>query len=204
MGNKVEARVVELLAETAKEKRSVFYSSSSVDISFQTLIHKITPDAIHLENRVKPAFISAAIKASDHYLQVHMIRFQAKTIATDGVDLIFPLTKNSVTEETRQAERFPFADEERVVCEILNPIDGETKIVKAVLDMSATGLSIRTTFASLLFAKGMVLPSIRVLINGESYSQSSGTIVYSRKIMDLQGRLRNQVGIKFHSTENKQ
>ena len=130
-------------------------------------------------------------------IQVQMIRFQADRIDTDGQLIVFPLKAMSVIEETRQSERFPFTAEERVVCELLNPFDGETRIFKNVMDMSATGLSMRTRFESKLFAPGTSIPEIKVLIDGKPYSAVSGTIVYNRKLMTHKGRIRLQVGIKF-------
>ena len=124
-------------------------------------------------------------------------RLIATTISGDGQDIIFPLKKDSVIEETRQSERFSFTAEEKVICEILNPYDGSTKLSKSVMDMSATGLSLRTTFESKLFRPGTQLEDIKVLIGGEPYTQTSGTVVYTRKLLDLKNHLRLQVGIQF-------
>jgi hypothetical protein len=130
-------------------------------------------------------------------IQVQMIRFQADRIDSDGQHIVFPLKAMSVIEETRQSERFPFTAEERVICELLNPFDGETRIFKNVMDMSATGLSMRTRFESRLFSPGTVIPEIKVLIDGKLYTSVSGTIVYNRKLLTHKGRLRLQVGVKF-------
>ena len=92
-----------------------------------------------------------------------------------------------------------FTADERVIVEILNPFDGETRISKSVMDMSATGLSLRTTFESQLFRPDTYLPTMRVLVDGELYKKGSGRVVYRRKLMDLNGQIRSQVGIKFES-----
>ena len=84
-----------------------------------------------------------------------------------------------------------------VIVEILNPYDGETRLSKAVMDMSATGMSLSTTFDSQLFKAETFLPSLRVMIDGELYTQTRGRVVYNRKLLDLSGQLRTQVGIKF-------
>ena len=67
-----------------------------------------------------------------------MVRFQSDRIASDGEHIVFPLKDDAVIEETRQSERFSFTADERVVSEILNPFDGETRLSKSVMDMSAT------------------------------------------------------------------
>jgi len=38
-----------------------------------------------------------------------------------------------------------------------------------------------------------------VLIGGEIYKQGPGRVVYRRKLMDLGGLMRNQVGVKFEN-----
>lgn len=189
----------ELLESCLKQKQSVFLSGNKLAITFQTYITAVTDDYVVLENRVKPRFIKQFSKSNQFTLQAHMIRYQTDQIRSDGENIIFPLKENSLIEETRQAERYSFTADERVITEILNPFDQETRLSKSVMDMSATGLSLRTTFDSKLFSPDTLLPNIKVLIDGELYIQSSGKVVYSRKLLDLKGSLRTQIGIKFES-----
>ena len=191
--------ITELLRETFTRKGPVFFSSEGTDVTFQTRIVKLDNSRIVLENTVRPEFIRDVIQAKKFALLVQMVRFQSEDIKSDGEHLIFPLRENSVVQETRQSERFPFTAEERVVCEILNPFDGETRIHRSVMDMSATGLSLRTTFDSLLYRPGTFFPELKVLIDGKPYTQTAGRVVYNRKLMNPKGQLRLQVGIKFES-----
>ena len=193
----LNSKIRSLLSETHKGKKSVFLSGNQLDISFQTFIKAIDDSQVILENSVKPQFIGEMCQSGKFFLQVRMIRFEAKELGSDGVNLIFPISDNLIVEETRQSERFPFTDEEKVFCEILNPFDGETLLRKSVMDMSATGLSLRTTFPSQLFSPGTELPNLKVLIDGELYTEGVGTVVYGRKVLDVKGKLRTQVGIKF-------
>jgi len=187
----------DLLESCWKSKQSVFLSGGKLAITFQTYITAVTDDHVVIENRVKPRFIRQFSKSEQFTLQAQMVRYQTDAIHSDGESIIFPLQENSVIEETRQAERFSFSADERVITEILNPFDNETRLSKPVMDMSATGLSLRTNFDSKLFSPDILLPNIKVLIDGELYIQSSGRVVYSRKLLDLKGSLRTQVGIKF-------
>lgn len=189
----------ELLESCLKQKQSVFLSGNKLAITFQTYITAVGDDYVVLENRVKPCFIKQFSKSGQFTLQAHMIRYQTDQIRSDGENIIFPLKENSLIEETRQAERYSFTADERVITEILNPFDQETRLSKSVMDMSATGLSLRTAFDSKLFTPDILLPNIKVLIDGELYIQSSGKVVYSRKLLDLKGSLRTQIGIKFES-----
>lgn len=195
----IDAKNRELLQSCAKQKQSVFISGSSLPITFQTFLTAVTETHVVIENRVKPRYIKKFSGSEQFSLQAQMVRFQSSSIESDGEHIIFPLGDNAVIEETRQAERFTFTADERVITEILNPFDGETRLSKPVMDMSATGLSLRTTFDSKLFSPGILLPNIKVLIDGELYIQSSGTVVYTRKLFDLKGSLRTQVGIKFET-----
>ena len=194
-----KSKAFEILSEVLAQKAPVLFSGDGLNITFQTHILAVAKDHVVLENRVKPRFINQVSKSKQFGLQARMVRFGSNSISSDGEHIIFPLKENSIIEETRQAERFSFTADERVISEILNPFDGETRLSKSVMDMSATGLSLRTTFESNLFKQGTFLPSIRVLIDGEPYVQGPGRVVYNRKLIDLTGQMRLQVGVKFEN-----
>ncbi len=194
-----KSKAFDILSEVLAQKAPVLFSGDGIDVTFQTHILAVAKDHVVLENRVKPRFINQVWKSKQFALQARMVRFGSNSISSDGEHIIFPLKENSIIEETRQAERFSFTADERVISEILNPFDGETRLSKSVMDMSATGLSLRTTFESRLFKQGTFLPSIRVLIDGEPYVQGPGRVVYNRKLIDLSGQMRLQVGIKFEN-----
>ena len=187
----------EILQECYQNKLPVLFSGADLAITFQTFLLKVSAHEVVLENRVKPRWINQIMHSKQWSLQARMTRFSSDTVYTDGANFVFVIKENSMIEETRQSERFSFTADECVICEILNPYDGETRLSKTVMDMSATGLSLRTTFDSMLFKPDTVLPEIRVRIDGELYSQTAGRIVYTRQILDLSGQLRRQVGIKF-------
>jgi len=179
------------------DKSAAYISSDALPISFQTKILKIEDDHLVLKNTVTPEYISRVMEGKNFFFQVSMVRYQASKMMTDGSNIIYPLSDSSLIKDERQAERFSFTAEEKVICEILNPHDLETRISKPVLDMSAYGLSFRTTFDSKLIVPGTSLKEIRVLIDGEPYKSTSGKIIYQRRLMNMQGQIRIQVGIKF-------
>lgn len=193
----INEKALEVLNNAMRTRTPVFFSGDGTDITFETRMKKIDSERVILENSVRPEFISRVAQSKRFMIQVQMIRFQADRIDSDGQHIVFPLKAMSVIEETRQSERFPFTAEERVICELLNPFDAETRIFKNVMDMSATGLSLRTRFESRLFSPGTTIPEIKVLIDGKLYSAVTGTIIYNRKLMTHRGRLRLQIGIKF-------
>ncbi len=193
----IDAKTHELLRECREAKQPVLFSGDGLAVTFQTHLLIVEPHRVVLANRVPPRFIRAVSGSKQFWLQARMIRFQSDGIATDGEHFIFPLGENALIEETRQAERFQFSEGEKVLAEILNPFDGETRVVKTVMDMSATGMSLSTSFESMLFKPNVLLPSIKVMIDGEPYTQARGRVVYNRKLLDLSGQLRTQVGIKF-------
>jgi hypothetical protein len=195
----IDAKSRDILVDAQRLKQSVFVTGEALPITFQTFILAVEEHHLLLDNRIRPRFINRFAASKSFSLLAGMVRFQADHVSSDGEHIVFPLKEDSVIEETRQAERFSFTADERVISEILNPFDGETRLSKSVMDMSATGLSLRTTFESKLFQADTYLPSIRVLIDGELYKQGPGRVVYRRKLMDLNGQMRTQVGIKFES-----
>ncbi len=186
-----------LLVDCLNKRIPVFVSSSGINIAFQTVIKRMEGNELFLENMVRPEYIRRFSAGDKFFLQCKMLRLQSTVVGPRGPLMSFLIQDNSVIEETRQSERFMFAPEERVVAELVNPYDKRTKVRRSVMDMSATGLSIRMNVASKLFEPGTKLPDIRVIIDGKPYTKASAEVVYSRRFMDLAGKLRVQVGIKF-------
>lgn len=192
-----------LLIECQNKRIPVFVSSTGLNISFQTVIKRIEGQELILDNMVRPEYIRQFTSGENFFLQCKMLRLQSTAVGPQGSQMTFLIQDNSLLEETRQAERFMFAPEERVVAEIMNPYDRKTKVRRSVMDMSATGLSIRMNVASKLFEPNAKLPDLRVIIDGKPYTKASAEVVYNRKFMDLSGKLRVQVGIKFTGAPNE-
>lgn len=191
------SEVQQLLAECQRNRIPVFVSSSGLNIAFQTVIKRIEGSELLLENMVRPEYIRQFSSGEKFFLQCKMLRLQSTVVGPQGPFMSFLTQDNSVIEETRQSERFMFAPEERVIAELMNPFDKKTKVRRTVMDMSATGLSLRMNVASKLFEPSVKLPDIRVIIDGKPYTKASAEVVYNRRFMDLSGKLRVQVGIKF-------
>jgi hypothetical protein len=189
--------VFEILKSALKDRSVVYISAQNLDVTFETKIVSVHDDHIVLLNKISPPYISRAVVSKKFGLQVQMLRFEADSITTDGENIIFPLKENSLIVDTRQAERFPFSKEERVICEILNPYDTQTILKKTIIDMSATGLSLRTSFESKLFSAGMIFDELRVLIDGKPYTKTKAKVVYQRKLMDFKGLIRLQISMQF-------
>lgn len=195
----VEAKNLESIQVLVRSRTPAYFSGDGVDATFETRIIGCTDTYLSLLNRVPPTFISPVTKSHKFFLQCQMYKFEAGEIDTDGVNIHFPIKGLSSLEGTRLAERFPFAKEEKVVCQFTNPFDQETIITKRVIDMSATGLSIRTPSDGKLFQAGLHIPELKVLIDGRPYARSSARVVYSRRLLDFSGSMRLQVGLQFLS-----
>jgi len=193
-----DPKVQALLESCLRSKSLVLLSGNALPITFQSVIKNLDSNNIALRNTIKPKFIRQFLSSQEFTLQAQMMRFQTNSILSGGDLLIFPLLANSVIEETRQAERFSFSSNEKVTAEIINPYDSETKLVKNVMDMSATGISIRASIHSKLFKPGLEISAIKVMLDGVIYSQNSGCVIYNRHLLDLNGNLHAQVGIKFN------
>jgi hypothetical protein len=191
-----------ILEECRKQRTPVFIASQSLDIAFQTVIRHVDGNTIILENMVRPEYIQKFSAGNLFFLQCKMLRLQSTKVGPRGTNMAFEIQENSTTEETRQAERFLFTPDEKVMAEILNPFDNITKLHRHVMDMSATGLSIRINAPTKPFAAGAKLPLVKVHIDGKLWTTASAEVVYNRKFMDLQGHLRVQVGLKFLTSQN--
>lgn len=194
----IQSQDVSIVLNDCKKSRTpVLISSTGIDIAFQTIIKEIDGNTIVLENMVRPEHISRFAKGERFFLQCKMLRFQSSSVHPRGVFMAFEIQENSLTEETRQSERFMFTPDENVIAELINPFDQKTVLKRHVMDMSATGLSLRTHTPTRPFAAGSVLNGIKVAIDGKHWTTASGEVVYNRKFMDLNGHLRVQVGVKF-------
>ena len=191
-----------VLYECKKSRTPVFISSSGLDIAFQTVIKEITDTTIVLENMVRPEYISRFSRGDKFFLQCKMLRFQSAVVRPRGTFMVFEIHENSLTEETRQSERFMFTPEEKVIAEILNPFDGKTVLRRTVMDMSAKGLSLRVNAPTKPFSAGSQLSNVKVTIDGKLWTTAQAEVVYNRKFMDLEGHLKVQVGLKFLSSTN--
>lgn len=193
----LELEHIKLLSSAAQDGSFVYLSGSSLDISFQTKVLMIESEKLVLKNVVPPEFIKQLWASKQFTLQAKMTRFSSDHVESDGLNIVFHIQSLDIIEETRTAPRFLFEPEERVICELLNPYDRETWLAKSVLDMSASGLSISCGVASELFAQGTRFDTIRVVIDGEPYTVTSGTVVHVRKLLEVNGKMRAQVGFKL-------
>ena len=191
----------EALEKAKQHNKPVFLSGDSLNVSFQTTIIEINEDTVLLENKVLPKFIKSFLTSKQFNIQLETIKFQTNKITSDGVNILFKIEKDLIVDETREAERFTFTSEEQVICECLNPFDNETKISKTVLDMSSTGVSIKSTIDSKLFEPDTEIPELKILIDGQTYTKTNGVVVYKRQMYDLKSRLKYQIGIKLAPKE---
>jgi hypothetical protein len=189
--------VATVLNDCKRLKTPVLIGSSGLDISFQTTIKELDGRTVVVENMVKPEYISRFAQGTKFFLQCKMLRFQSTSVHPRGSFMAFEIQENSLIEETRQSERFMFTPDEKVMAEILNPFDKKTILKRQLMDMSATGLSLRINQVTKPFTPGSHLPDIKVTIDGKQWSSLAGEVVYNRKFMDLNGQVRVQVGVKF-------
>jgi hypothetical protein len=196
----IDLKSRQVLIDAHVDQDPVLLTGNALPITFQTFLLATSHDHIIIENRVKPEYLRTFLSSKEYTLQIQMARFRSFSLVPDGQHFIFPIDEESLAGETRQSERFAFSAEERVIVEILNPFDRETLVTKSVMDISSNGLSLRTSFDSALFKPGIVLPVIRIMIDGNIYKETVGEIVYNKHFVDISGQFRIQVGIKFLST----
>ena len=150
-----------------------------------------------MANTVPFNLISAFVKSNQFWIQVDLLRIHSDRLESDGKNFIFHASKVDSISETRGDERFGFSSDENVRCEFTNPEDEETLMVKPVLDMSASGFSLRTATNSQLLKPGRKINKVKILIGDKLYSEHGAEAVYQRRFMDENGKLHQQVGLKF-------
>ena len=193
----IDKPFLQVLEDCANKKLSVFFSGNSIEIVFQTFILSVKNQSIILENKVPPQYISKILKSSEFSVNCQMIRFSSEKIESDGCHIIFPLESTKIIEETRGAQRFPFHQSEKVVVKWINPYDKETELEKSVIDMSSTGLSMKSKCNSKLYSPGTEFKNMQVLIDGKPYNQSDGKVIYNRCFLGQDGKSYYQIGIQF-------
>lgn len=188
--------IIITLKDVHRKKVPIFLSTDNLGIVFQTLIIDVKDDYLTLHNNIPHEHISKATKAKSLYLQVEMLRLQSNKIDSDGCNIIFPLKHLHEIAESRKAKRYFFSDENATI-EVQNPIDNETMLSKTILDLSSTGISIKSPTQSKLFEPGTKFRNLKVIIDGEMLNQSDCEVVYSRKFLDLKGKYYYQIGLRF-------
>jgi hypothetical protein len=191
--------VKEHLESIQKTKGQVMLAAAGLDTSFVTRILNVSDGFLTLQNTVPLKYISGFIEAQSHFLTTGSFRLSASQISSDGVNLVFSYNDIEQTSESRAEERIPIVKEE-AWCEFVNPIDGRSKIRKRILDISKTGLSLVTTWNSDLLKPGRELPEITLDMAGVQ-QRVSGKIVYNRKFVSINGRIRHQIGIQLISED---
>lgn len=178
-------------------------SSSSLNISFATRVLEVTGDRLVVANTVPFTMISSFTKSSEFTLLVDLLRIQTDRVESDGKNMVFMARQIESISETRGDERFTFSSQEHVRCEMLNPADEETMLVKQVLDMSASGFSLKTHANSALFSPGRHFRAIKVMIGSKLYTTRDAIAVYQRKFIDEDGKMYQQAGFKFLAKEGE-
>ena len=189
---------LKLIKDSYIHKEPIFFTSSGLDITFQSHVIEFNDKYIIIKNTVKPQYIRNFVQSDKFNIRIQMVLFESSTIETDGVDIKFPLSNAIVIEDIRQSVRVSFRDRDNVYCQIKNPFDNETIITKSIMDLSESGMSLCTDFSSKLFESGVHFNNLTLFVHGHEYENQTGEVVYKRKFMDTNGKIRLQVGIKFH------
>jgi len=189
------------LEDLHKYKKTVFINGDKLDISFQSILLEVTNDHLLLKNTISAKYINKFLASDVFSFQGAMMRFNSKTIDSDGVNIIFPIEENNMIDDSRRSQRKTFMPNEKVECEILNPFDGTTITTKPIIDISDSGASFQTNFASHLYDNDVWLPKITIKVDNKLYTEKSGKIIYTKKLFTFDKRLHIQVGVEFDNQD---
>ena len=99
--------------------------------------------------------------------------------------------------QNRIEERTYFSTKDNVYATILHPFDSGTIIKRKVLDLSESGMSIRSRFRTKLMEPGRIFQEIKIYKNDNILIQKKAKVIYLKQIVDLQGMAQFQVGMQF-------
>ena len=191
------AELVDRLKDLAFKGEHGYLSPSDYELTFETVMVEVSSDKIILKNTIPFQHIAQVTQSKDFTLQFGKDRFKAKNLTSDGIHLVMEMEPLDAEETMRHEPREVPSDDAKMVVKILNPFDGETELLKPVLDLSASGMSLRTRNESRLFSEGVHLPLLEITLNGKSHRKEKGTIVYVRPYLNIAHEKYCQVGIRF-------
>ena len=193
----IDEAALELIQECVQKNPVVYFSTDKAQIVFQTKVLSIKNGLVTLINSVPPEHIAKVVDSNQFYLKIQAVRFVSDLIVSDGVHIQFPLEGLRLIEDNRNAKRFIFGSEEKVYIEVINPFDKETLLRKVVLDMSNSGLSIRTPMQSKLFSPGQTFEKMRIFMGDRVFNEVNAQVVYQQNFLTQSGKSYCQVGFKF-------
>ncbi len=186
------------LSEAAARKSICFLSAEGFTLTFETYIIGIPDGFVLLKNSIPFQNIKAFLERPRFSLLLNKERLTSTNLTTDGVNLLFPLSQSDLVEETREEERRYLGSNEVAILKLVNPFDHETIVEKKLLDLSHSGLSIETRVASKLFSPGVEFKKMEIIRSGLAQEACSGTVVYARSYVGLDGAQHCQVGFKLN------
>lgn len=187
----------ERLRSFVETRKMAFLSCSNLEVSFQTYILAVEDSQLKIYNSVPPEYISDFIKSDSFALQLHLLRIASSSLSTDGKNIIIPFSSVEMAQDIRKNERHFFFSEEKAEVEFLNPYDKLTVIRKPIIEMSSTGVSIRTSYDSKLFEKGTDLENMVVYLGGKVAKKTNSKVIYKKSYLNLNGKKQYQIGLQF-------
>lgn len=188
-------KYLESINNCYQQKIPVYFSGNQVDTVFQTLVVELLKDCAILKNTIPFKALSKILSSETYYLQCELNQYGTNQIQSDGVNIVFPFEKIEIISETRVSDRISSYKKENIV-EFINPYDKSTILKKPLLEYSLNGCSVKSHIDSKLFEAGTIFEKLTFRIDGQIY-KNSGKVVYTKKILDLDGKTYKQVGLKF-------
>lgn len=178
-------------------KASCFLSVDTMQLYYETHIHQVAQDSILLKNTIPYTLIKEFSQGNKYYLSCFQTTFESTSISSNGVDIVFPVSIHSVSQNVREEERYAFTNDENVKLQIRNPWDKETILEKTIIDLSSSGVSFRTKPQRSIFSVGQEFSELRVIAEKMKDKIHSGVVKYNREYIDLKGKIVCQVGIEL-------
>lgn len=193
----MEKILYELFEKIVLSDGNVYISGDGLPVTFQTKILELTDKYVCLQNTVPIHYISRFMGSKRFGLSASNLRAVSAKVQSDGKKILF-FTGEEVNEgDQRVVERRPVHKRHNLKFKLLNPIDGETKLVKIVSDISIYGAAISSPNSSKLFEAGATFKQVELVRDDETLANVDIQVTYQRQVVDMKGTTMFLVGLKF-------
>lgn len=192
-----QQEVFVLLKQAAQAHEPLILSPSGLSMSFFCHVGDVNEREVVIQSSIPPALAPRIAKCDLFSLHFRSYRIVLNKLEPKGLGLAFELPVEAELAQERADEREYFEREEGTYLLIAHPYDKSTVIRRSVFDLSNGGLSFRAIQLTSFVQPGRILPKVQIYVRGKHKMNRQGKIIYVTRIIEADGKLFYQVGVKF-------
>ena len=189
--------VIDYIKKSQENQETFVLSPKDQKISFFFEVLKISNDEMVIKNPIPPIHAPYVMSSSSYTVFFKNFWINIDKIIPSGTNILIKIPLEIHRMQNRIEERTYFSTKDNVYATILHPFDSGTIIKRKVLDLSESGMSIRSRFRTKLMEPGRIFQEIKIYKNDNILIQKKAKVIYLKQIVDLQGMAQFQVGMQF-------